>query len=171
VAGDVRLEQDLQISIQSILVEKRDIATIRKDVCDMRNLMLKEQTQKGPWDIKRAKGGLVEIEFIAQYLQLIANDPQALSTNTSQALLNAEKSQSLSANQAITLNFACQLFQNLTQVLRLCVLDYFDPKLSAKNLNQAIARTAEMPDIAAAEALLIETQYHVSMIFEDIIGR
>jgi [glutamine synthetase] adenylyltransferase / [glutamine synthetase]-adenylyl-L-tyrosine phosphorylase len=171
VAGDAGLEQDLQTSIQSILVEKRDISTIRKDVCDMRNLMLKEQAKKGPWDIKRVKGGLVEIEFIAQYLQLIANESSILSTNTSQALLNAQNSQSLSASHASTLNFACQLFQNLTQVLRLCVLDYFDPKLSSKSLNQAIARTAGMPDIDATEVLLIDTQNQVSLIFEELIGR
>ena len=171
VAGDAELEQDLKNSIQSILIEKRDINNIRKDVCDMRNLMLKEQAKKGPWDIKRTKGGLVEVEFIAQYLQLIANEPQILSTNTLQALLNAEKNQSLSASHATTLNFACQLFQNLTQVLRLCVLDYFDPKYGSKSLNQAIARTAGMPDIAAAETLLIDTQNQVALIFENIIGR
>jgi [glutamine synthetase] adenylyltransferase / [glutamine synthetase]-adenylyl-L-tyrosine phosphorylase len=171
MAGDDRLRDDLQTSIQSILLEKRDVDTIRKDVCDMRNLMLKEQSQNGPWDIKRAKGGLVEIEFIAQYLQLITNDPEMLSTNTSQALLIAEKRQTLSAAHASKLNFACQLFQNLIQMLRLCVLDYFEPKNSAKSLNQAIASTAGMPDIAATEALLIDTQNQVSIIFEEIIGR
>jgi [glutamine synthetase] adenylyltransferase / [glutamine synthetase]-adenylyl-L-tyrosine phosphorylase len=171
VAGDLALEQELQNAIQTILIEKRDTNIIRNDVCEMRNLMLKEQAKKGPWDIKRAKGGLVEVEFIAQYLQLIANDPKSLSTNTHLALLNAEKNQSLSPHHASILHSACQLFQNLTQVLRLCVLEYFDPGQSSKSLNQAIARTAGMPDIAATEALLIETQNQVSAIFENIIGR
>ena len=171
VAGDVALEQHIQTAIQTILVEKRDANTIRKDVCEMRNLMLKEQVKKGSWDIKRAKGGLVEIEFIAQYLQLIANDPGCLSANTLDALRNAEKNQSLSIDHATTLKSACQFFQNLTQMLRLCVLDYFEPNDSSKSLNQAIARSAGMPDIAATEALLIDTQNQVSAIFEDIIGR
>ena len=171
VAGDVALEQHIQTAIQTILVEKRDANTIRKDVCEMRNLMLKEQVKKGPWDIKRAKGGLVEIEFIAQYFQLIANDPGCLSANTLDALRNAEKNQSLSIDHATTLKSACQFFQNLTQMLRLCVLDYFEPNNSSKSLNQAIARSAGMPDIAATEALLIETQNQVSAIFEEIIGR
>jgi [glutamine synthetase] adenylyltransferase / [glutamine synthetase]-adenylyl-L-tyrosine phosphorylase len=171
VAGDLSITQELQTAIQIILVEKRDVTTTRKDVCDMRNLMLKEQLKKGPWDIKRAKGGLVDIEFIAQYLQLIANDPNSLSTATLEALQNAEKNQSLSKSHAMTLKSACQLFQNLTQMLRLCVLDYFEPSNSSKNLNQAIARSAGMPDIAAAEALLIDTQNQVSEIFEHIIGR
>ncbi len=171
VAGDYELERELETSIKAILVEKRDAATIRKDVCDMRNLMLKEQAKKGPWDIKRAKGGLVEVEFIAQYLQLIANDARSLSTNTQQALYNAEKSQSLSASHATILNFACELFQNLTQILRLCVLDQFDPKLSSKKLNQAIARTAGMPDIDSTELLLVDTQNQVALVFESLIGR
>jgi [glutamine synthetase] adenylyltransferase / [glutamine synthetase]-adenylyl-L-tyrosine phosphorylase len=171
VAGDLAIEHDIQSAIQKILVEKRDVNTIRKDVCDMRNLMLREQAKKGPWDIKRTMGGLVEIEFIAQYLQLIASDPNSLSTNTLEALQKAKKSQRLSPSHASTLISACHLFQNLTQMLRLCVVDHFDPNQSSKSLNQAIARTAAMPDIAATEALLIESQNQTTIIFEEVIGR
>lgn len=171
VTGNRELNDILRSAIQATITKERDAKDVRKDVCDMRNLMLKEQAHKGPWDIKRAKGGLIEVEFIAQYLQLIAHDLKLLSTNTSEALQNAKMSQILSASHATTLNAACQLFQNLTQMLRLCVLDHFEPAKSSKSLNQAIARAAGMPDIEATEALLIETQTQVSAIFEEIIGR
>jgi len=54
----------------------------------MRRLMVKEQGRVGLWDIKRVRGGLVEIEFIAQFLQLIHafQNPAILDTNTHAAL-------------------------------------------------------------------------------------
>ena len=50
----------------------------------MRRLMLREQGSGGVWDVKRVRGGLVELEFIAQTLQLIhaARHPEVLDTNT-----------------------------------------------------------------------------------------
>ena len=38
----------------------------------MRRLMLAEHGGKGMWDLKQARGGLVEVEFIAQSLQIAA---------------------------------------------------------------------------------------------------
>ena len=43
-----------------------------------------------PWDLKYTKGGLVDIEFIAQALQLVhaPEQPEILNTNTIAALHN-----------------------------------------------------------------------------------
>lgn len=133
--------------------------------------MLQEHAKLGLWDIKRAKGGLVEIEFISQYLQLIAHDPEILDTNTLKTLGKIFAKKALSQQIASELTNACQLFQSLTQVLRLCVADQYQPEASAKSLNEAVARAAGMPDIAATEALLSETQSRVSSIFDNVIGR
>ena len=43
---------------------------MRQDIADMRALMLKEHKPDGVWDLKRQQGGQVEIEFIAQWLEL-----------------------------------------------------------------------------------------------------
>ncbi len=171
VAGDQQLSSKLQASIRTTLLEPRDKDRTRKDVSDMRNLMLNEHAKQGPWDIKRAKGGLVEVEFIAQYLQLIAGKAEILNTNTQQALLNATQERLLSTAQSTDLLTACQLYQRLTQLLRLCVAQQYSPEMSPKSLNEAVARAAAMPDVAAAEALLIETQARIAALFEDIIGR
>ena len=171
VAGDDSLASKLSAAVQTILADPRDNLKTRQDVSEMRNLMLKEHAKLGTWDIKRAKGGLVEIEFIAQYLQLIANDAKILNTNTVQALINLSHEKQLTADQSAKLLTACTLYQRLTQILRLCVAEQFSPQSSSKSLNGAVARAAEMPDIASTEILLADTQAQVSMIFEDIIGR
>ena len=171
VAGEPELQRKLELAIWATLCEPRDHAKTLKDVRDMRNLMLAEHAKLGLWDIKRAKGGLVEIEFIAQYLQLISGNSEMLDTNTLKALGKIVENDVLPAGAGSELVSACQLFQRLTQILRLCVADQYNPEKSAKSLNEAVARAAGMPDIAATEALLADTQSRVASIFNDIIGR
>ena len=171
VVGDQKLCTKIETAIQNTLCEPRDKLKTRQDVSDMRKLMLNEQAKIGVWDIKRTLGGLVEIEFIAQYLQLISGDADCLSTNTLQALQNVTKQNLLSPIQSTELLAACKLYQALTQTLRLCVAEQYHPNSKPKSLNEAVARVAGMPDIAATESLLAETQTRIASIFNDIIGR
>ena len=50
---------------------KRDAAAVAADVVEMRAAIAEEKGDADPWDLKYAAGGLVDIEFIAQYLQLV----------------------------------------------------------------------------------------------------
>ena len=88
VCGDAGLMAELDSHIREALCRPRDRAATVADVLDMRKLMLREQGQGGLWDIKRTRGGLVELEFIAQTLQLIhaPAHPGVLDTNTLGAL-------------------------------------------------------------------------------------
>jgi glutamate-ammonia-ligase adenylyltransferase len=170
VAGPAELTQKLNTAIHQTLCAPRDPTQTRKDVADMRALMLREQKGASLWDIKRVIGGLVEVEFIAQYLQL-THAPKILNTNTHASLLQAQQTGALADADAVALLEAIGLYQRLTQLLRLCLDGPYDPVTAAKNLNAAICRAALMPDISATEALLAETQAQVSEIFSRIIGR
>ena len=44
---------------------------IAGDVVEMRAAIAKEKGDRDRWDLKYAAGGLVDLEFIAQYLQLV----------------------------------------------------------------------------------------------------
>ncbi len=57
--------------IRDILQRPRDAALIAGDVVEMRGAIAKEKGDGERWDLKYAAGGLVDIEFIAQYLQLV----------------------------------------------------------------------------------------------------
>ncbi len=170
VAGDAALVDKLNTTIRQALCAPRDPVKTKADVRDMRALMLREQKSFGPWDIKRALGGLVEIEFIVQYLQLL-HAPEILNTNTYESLILAEKNGVLAPADATILLEATRLYQRVTQLLRLCLDEPYDPATASLNLNKAVARAAIMPDIKAAEALLIDTQAQVSALFNAIIGR
>jgi [glutamine synthetase] adenylyltransferase / [glutamine synthetase]-adenylyl-L-tyrosine phosphorylase len=172
VSGDADLATSLQSAIRSSLRAKRDAETTRKDVLDMRRLMVKEQKNTGLWDIKRVRGGLVEIEFIAQYLQLIhaPDKPQVLDTNTHAALEKLLGAEAIEKTAARDLSEACLLYHRLTQVLRLCVSEAYDPASSPVGMNQIVARAALVPDIKSAEALLKDTQTRIAALFDEMIG-
>ncbi len=172
VSGDAKLAEALSKAIAESLCAPRDAAVTRNDVLDMRRLMVKEQGRAGPWDIKRVRGGLVEIEFIAQFLQLIhaAQNPLILDTNTHAALAKLGNAGFMDGAVAHDLRESCLLYHRITQVLRLCVSGAYDPAKSPAGLNQMVASAAIVPDIKAAESLLFDTQTRVAGLFDEIIG-
>ena len=172
VSGDAKLAEALSKAIAVSLCAPRDVVVTRSDVLDMRRLMVKEQGSAGLWDIKRVHGGLVEIEFIAQFLQLIhaAQNPAILDTNTHAALTKLGSAGLIDGGVAHDLKEACLLYHRITQVLRLCVSGAYDPAKSPAGLNQMVASAAIVPDIKSAESLLVDTQMRVAAIFDKIIG-
>ncbi len=172
VSGDAGLAAKITAEIAVSLRSPRDAAATRQDVLDMRRLMVKEQGATGLWDIKRARGGLVEVEFIAQYLQLVhaASHPGILDSNTHAALSKLAAAGLIAGVIATELKEAGLLYHRITQVLRLCVAGSYDPAASPAGLNQMVASAAILPDIKSAEALLSDTQQRVAAIFDEIIG-
>lgn len=56
--------------IAEVVRQPRDAARLKKDVLEMRSEMDKHLPASSPWDVKRRRGGLIDLEFIAQYLTL-----------------------------------------------------------------------------------------------------
>ena len=109
--------------IREVLTRPRDAAMIAGDVVEMRAAIATEKGDGNRWDIKYAAGGLVDLEFIAQYLQLVhAHDkPDILDTSTARVLEKAWALRLIAAEDAEVLRAAVQLYHDLTQILRLCL--------------------------------------------------
>ncbi len=60
----------LEAIIAGVLARPRDRDQLRADVLKMRADMARHKVPKGPMDVKLARGGLVDAEFIVHYLQL-----------------------------------------------------------------------------------------------------
>ncbi len=173
ICGDRSLMTEISGEITRALCAPRDGVATVNDVVDMRRLMIREQASTGLWDIKRARGGLVELEFIAQTLQLLhaPERPGVLDTNTLAALEKLAQAGVLDGADHAALKEAGLLYHRLTQVLRLCVDGAYDPAASLPALNQLVASAAESPGIPAAEALLAETQARVADLFDRLVGK
>ena len=172
ICGDAGLMNELTRHIRQALCETRAAATVRDDVVTMRRLMIREQGSTGLWDIKRVRGGLVELEFIAQTLQLIhaPAQPGVLDTNTMAALKRLHTAGLIVDADYAALKSAGLLYHRLTQVLRLCLDGPYEPDKALPALNHLVASAAASPGLAAAESLLAETEAQVATLFDRLVG-
>jgi glutamate-ammonia-ligase adenylyltransferase len=158
--------------IREVLCRQRDVPATAGDVVDMRGAIAKEKGDANPWDLKYVAGGLVDIEFIAQYLQLIyaAEHPAILYTSTARVLEKAERLGILAPQDAAVLRPAARLFHDLTQILRLCLPASFDPQAANPGILALLARAADLPDFATLSAHLEDSQRAVRACFIRILG-
>ena len=133
----------------------------------------KEKGDADPWDLKYAAGALVDIEFIAQYLQLAhaAATPDILDTSTARMLEKAARLGVLAPEDAAVLRPAVRLYHDLTQILRLCLSGPFDPATASAGVLGLLARAADLPDFPALQAHVEETQRQVRECFVRILGK
>jgi glutamate-ammonia-ligase adenylyltransferase len=73
VGGDSRICEKFQVIRNQVISHKRDPVILCRDVCEMRDRLRKEHAGKYPqqFDIKQDRGGIVDIEFLVQYLVLL----------------------------------------------------------------------------------------------------
>jgi [glutamine synthetase] adenylyltransferase / [glutamine synthetase]-adenylyl-L-tyrosine phosphorylase len=157
--------------IRDVLCRPRDPALVAVDVAEMRQAIAKEKGDATRWDLKYAAGGLVDLEFVAQYLQLVhaAARPEILDTSTARVLDKAWRFGLVSAEDADVLRPAARLYHNLTQVLRLALPGAFDPKTAGAGLLGLLCRAADLPNFAALDAHLADTQQKVRATFNRIL--
>ncbi|MGH6780184.1 MAG: bifunctional [glutamine synthetase] adenylyltransferase/[glutamine synthetase]-adenylyl-L-tyrosine phosphorylase, partial [Bradyrhizobium sp.] len=136
--------------IHRALTRPREASVIAADVADMRRAIAQEKGEDDHWDIKYAAGGMVDIDFIAQYLQLVhaAEMPDILDVSTLQVLENAERLGVLPRAAAEVLRAAARLYHDLTQILRLCVSERFKPETAGEDLLRVMARAGDAPDFS-----------------------
>jgi len=173
VAAEPPFAARVESAIRAALCRKRDPAKIAADVVDMRATIAREKGDADPWDFKYAKGGLMDIEFIAQYLELVhaAATPEILDTSAARVLEKAARLDLLAPEDAAVLRPAAKLYQDLTQMLRLCLSGTFDPKTAGAGVLALLARAADLPDFAALSAHVADTERQVRECFVRVLGK
>jgi [glutamine synthetase] adenylyltransferase / [glutamine synthetase]-adenylyl-L-tyrosine phosphorylase len=158
--------------IREALTRPRNAAGVANDVADMRRAVALEKGEHDIWDLKHAAGGMVDIDFIAQYLQLVhaADKPDILDVRTLQVLDNAARLGVLPQSAAEVLRPATRLYHDLTQILRLCVSEKFKPETAGEDLLRVMARAGDAPDFSSLEARVKETQSEVRRVFRALVG-
>jgi [glutamine synthetase] adenylyltransferase / [glutamine synthetase]-adenylyl-L-tyrosine phosphorylase len=157
--------------IREVLTRPRDATGVAGDVAEMRRAIALEKGEDDIWDLKYAAGGMVDIDFIAQYLQLVhaAGKPDILDVSTLHVLDNAARLGVLPQSSAEVLRSATRLYHDLTQILRLCVSERFKPETSGEDLLRVMARAGDAPDFSSLEARVKETQTEVRRVYDEIV--
>ena len=173
IAGPEALRARAAEAIRKVLTRPRDPKRLLKDVAEMRARMAAERPAGSPWDVKNLRGGLVDVEFVVQCLQLLhAHErPEILDPNTAAALDKIAAAGLLSASDAETLRRALRLWQALQAVLRLTLDPIKDEDGAAfpESLKRRLVRIGGMADFAGLEARMGELARAAADVFRRVI--
>jgi len=172
ISGPPELKTRVESAIREVLLRPHDAVKVAANVRDMRERIVKEKGTENIWDLKQVRGGLVDLEFIAQHLQLIsaARHPSVLDQNTVEAYRKLRDAGVLSPAHAEILIPATRLLHDLTQVERLCLEEKFDPATAPHGLKELLARAGDAPNFRELESRLKETLIKVHDLFDEIIA-
>ena len=172
VVGPPGLSTKVTAEIRRRLTQPREAAAITADARDMRARMAETFAGRNPWDLKFAPGGLVDIEFIAQALQLVhaPAQPAILNTNTVAALYNLKAAGFLAAEDTDALVASARLQHALTQVLRIALDE--TPKIedATPGLKALLTRAAQWHSFDQVEVRLAAVQQQTRTIFNRLLG-
>mgnify|MGYP001199840433 CR=1 FL=1 len=161
---------DAQAAIEAALRRPRNAKKTARDAREMRQLMEEERPPKGTWDLKLAPGGLVDIEFAAQFLQLVhAAEGGPLSPNTAQALAAFAEAGLADAGALAALCDAWRLQQDLTQLLKVALSDDADPTAEPKAFQALLARAGGVKTFKALQSRLAQAQTAARAAYLDLV--
>ncbi len=145
-------------AILEALRRPRDPARTARDVSEMRELMLRERPPRSAWDLKLTPGGLVDIEFAAQALQIVhAADGGPLHTSTDAALQAMADAGLADAEALSTLQDALRLQSSLNQLLKLALPDGVDPEGEPEGFKALLAKAMGFDDFTTLKRALGST--------------
>ena len=172
LAAPEALKARVEAAIRETLLRPRDLGKTAFDVADMRARIEREYPSTNLWELKYVRGGLVDIEFVCQFLQLAhaQKHPDILKPHTRSALQAIAAAGIVNSADADILLSAVDLTLNLTQAIRICVEGVFKPEEATPGLKALLARAGNAPDFSALEAQLRESQAEVYEVFERLIG-
>jgi glutamate-ammonia-ligase adenylyltransferase len=172
VAGDKRLGDEIATTIAAVLTKPRDKAKLAKGVKGMRALIAREKGDQDPWDLKLVSGGLIDIEFVAQYLTLgeAGRFPELLNVSTRATLAAAAQAGVIARDDAEALIAAHRLYTDATQVMRVAVAGPFDPATAASGVKRRIAAAAALPDFESLQGAVSEAREAVRRAYAHALG-
>ena len=171
VTGPAGLAATIQDVIHKTLTKPRDPDKLLADVADMRERMAREHKSDNPWEVKHRRGGLVDIEFIAQYLQLrwAPEHPSLLKGSTAAVLEEAARLKLLADADAELLLESLSLWQAIQQVLRQTIEGSFFEEHAPGRLKEVLVRAAHATHFEGLRQLMADRAAACHALFDRLI--
>ena len=173
IVADEGLKQRIQKIIRDVLTRERDSTSLVTDVADMRDRIEREHQSNDPWAIKHYRGGLIDIEFISQYLQLrhAATHPSVLAVNTTDALSELANVNVLDSDIADELIEAMHLWRKVQGILRLTFGAEFEEGNAPEGALALLSRATKTDNFAQLKERIVSTASEVRRHFVELIEK
>lgn len=157
IAGPPKLRARVEAAIQAAIAGAGEPARIRADATAMRARLLRDLPPSGPWDVKLRPGGQIEVEFIAQALQLAHAAAVPSTPTTREALARLRDEGVLPEEDAALLIRADRVWRTVQGLLRITY-----GRQPAETLSEAAATALLRASNAAGAAAVDVAQLHAT---------
>ncbi len=170
LCGDPDLGAAAEAAIRDCLLRPRDRAAVNQAVRAMRRLVEREKGDGGPLDLKRAPGGLLDLDFLAQALVLGSAHahPDLVGRDAPDLFARAAALGLLAPDAAERLATAYRLFDDVHHWQRLMVEG--DPASAPPAALTRIAVALGLPDARTLLAQLEAERAGVRALFDALLG-
>ncbi|MGB7432906.1 MAG: bifunctional [glutamine synthetase] adenylyltransferase/[glutamine synthetase]-adenylyl-L-tyrosine phosphorylase [Ahrensia sp.] len=170
VAGDPALCQRADEVVQRILDADSDGEETRNAIAEMRLRLDRDKPASSVFDVKRARGGMTDIDFIAQYARLTQLQNLNLKNAAAPDIFKLLDDGFIGANDKKDLIGAYDDYSAIIQMVRLCTDDGFHPDKAPRGMTERLLRHFDLPDLAVLETHLADRQQAVAMIAQRVLG-
>lgn len=158
----------LEAVVRAHVAKPRDHAILLKDVLDMRARIAKQFPTQNPWALKHIRGGMVDMDFIAQYMVLryAAEHPSIWHRSARQVYEAAQTDGIIASDITAPLIEAKKFLSDLMSLLRLSAsggLITDDAPIGLKNL---LTECMRVEHFSALKETLLTLEANVTQAFE-----
>lgn len=172
LCGDASLMEEVAAVIDRVLVMPRDRSALAREITDMRDRIEREKPAKSLWDLKLIAGGLIDIEFLAQYCHLASDQPrekaggaEVMSTDDVLARFGPGL---VAEGDLEVCRRALALYTDIAQLTRACLTTGFEPASAPAGLLERLCERTDCPNVETLEALVRDTAAEVRVIFNKL---
>lgn len=174
IMGPLESASAIHNTVQRILTAPRNQEALLLAVADMRQKLFNEFGSNNPWAIKHCRGGLVDMEFICQYLMLRDGNQAAhlFHPNLRKSINRLANVGSLTSQQADTMQDAYNYMQRVQSILRLCIGG--SPASEDEiplGLRATLCQAVGEKKFSELSAQLVSKQSAIYSLFADVIER
>jgi len=164
IAGDSNLCARTSADINAILASSHPHKALIEEIAAMRQRIAIEKQAQGFWDVKHCDGGIIELEFIAQYA-ILSGAVSHHDGQTTGDILAALPEAFCLRDERQSLCQAFFFYTDLSQMLSLCLEGESDlEKAPSRLIDQILAITAQA-DLARLRALHKDLSATVHALF------
>jgi len=171
VAGPPGIRAKVEAALHDIRAAPRDPDRLLAEVAAMRRRLYRELPAKSIWSVKYAEGGLLDLDFIAQFMQLryASEKPEILAVSTQAAFARLAEAGLMESALAEKLIQATRFLRQVQEALRLTVGPAFNADTLSTTLQAALATSVGVDDFTTLHQRLEETLAWSHGVYLDLI--